>query len=193
MKILSARNKKKLSIELHPCATEAYQFFHAQRFLFHKTELGSHVLDELQKGQFFSVVQASSSLCYLFSGFEIHGFSIHEFDMKNHQIVIYDDLTEEQIELLAWVGVLRTLFSSIQGGSIETLRQSINKQVPKPILNSIFSKKILTQNFIAKCTPYSTAGLKKQNKKRAAPSSEPDIKPLSIFEQLTREVSNNES
>lgn len=194
-KILSVRNKKKLSFDIHPCADEAYQFFHAQMFLFHKTELGTQVLNGLQKGQIFSVVQASSSKCYLFSGFEIHGFSINEFDMSNHQVVIYDDLAEEDIELLAWAGVFRVLLSSVQGGRVETLRKAINEQVPKSVLNSVFSVKTLTQDFVARCTPYSLAGLKKQSKKSAIipTASEPETKTDSIFEQLTREVRSNES
>ncbi|MGY5612459.1 hypothetical protein [Vibrio brasiliensis] len=191
VKFLSERNKKNLSVDIHPRAYEAYQFFHAQMFLFHKTELGTHVLHGLQKGQFFSVVQNSGSKCYLFSGFEIHGFSIGEFDMSTHKVVVYDDLDDDEIEILAWSGVFRVLLSSVQGGSMEALRKSINKQVPKSVLSSIFSVKTLTQEFIAKCTPYSLAGLKKQNKKSVVTA--PDTRTISIFEQLTSEIRDDES
>ncbi len=194
-KFLSVRNKKNLSVDVHPRAYEAYRFFHAQMFLFYKTELSTQVLEGLQKGQFFSVVRASNSQCYLFSGFEIHGFSINEFDMSDHQVVIYDDLTEEEIELLAWTGVFRVLLSSVQGGRVEALRKAINEQVPKSVLNSVFSVKALTQDFVARCTPYSLAGIKKQSKKIAiiTAGSELETKTDSIFEQLTREVRSNES
>lgn len=162
MKFLSVRKKKNLSVEIHPRAYDAYHFFHSQSFLFDKTNIGIGALDTLQYGQFFSIIHQSEKMAYLFSGFEILGFSINQFDIKKHMIIVYEDLSDTEIEIIAWTGVLRILLSSVKESQLETFRKSFNESVPKSITKKLFSAKKLTQSQLAKCTPLSVSGLKKQ-------------------------------
>lgn len=107
-RFLPERRKKNLSLHIHPCAYEAYRFFHSQEFLFDNTKLEFDVLQALQIGQQFSVCLPSDQECYLFSGFEIPGFTIEQFDMRRHELLVYDDISDEEIERRAWTGVLES-------------------------------------------------------------------------------------
>jgi len=185
-KFLSARKKKNLSIDIHPKAYDAYHFFHSQAFLFDKTNMGTDALNALQYGQFFSVTHQSEKKAYLFSGFEILGFSISDFDIKKHMIIIHEDLSDAEIELLAWMGVTRGILSSVQESQLETFRKALNKSAPEPVIQKLFLAKKLTQTQLAKCTPLSISGLKKQ-KKIEKPDFESNIIQSDIFENLINE------
>jgi len=189
-KFLSTKKKKNLLIELHPRAYEAYYFFHSQSFLFDKTNMGIETLKSIQYGQIFSVTHPSKDNAYLFSGFETLGFSINEFDFKNNIIAVQNELRDAEIEMIAWTGVLRTLLSSIRESQLETFRKSLNESVPVYIIQQFFSAKKLTQAKLAKCTPLSISGLKKQ--RRINNTDRPDFEQNNIqsdiFESLINEA-----
>lgn len=193
-KFLSARKKKNLSVHVHPRANSAYEFFHSQAFLFDKTAFGSGTIEALHYGQFFSATHPSPTKCYLFSGFEIPGFSIHQFEVNKHNVIIFDELSDDDIELSAWAGVFRVLLSSTQPSQLEPLRKAINTTAPKIIIEKLFSCKKITQQFLANCTYLTVSGLKKQ-KPPSSISPRLPTQPkgsLSIFEQLVNQA-NDES
>ncbi|MGX9417784.1 hypothetical protein ACWU4D_10580 [Vibrio sp. WJH972] len=188
-KFLSSRKKKKLSSDIHIKAYPAYDFFNSQAFLFDKPSLGIDTLNAIQFGQIFSATHPSPSKCYIFSGFEIPGFSIHQFDIHKHAVVIFDDLNDDEIELRAWTGVFRVLIASTRNNQLEPLRKSVNNSAPTSIIEHLFSSKKITQEYFAKCSRMTISGLKKQRELREQPlitshtkgslESEP-----TIFEQL---------
>lgn len=190
---MAARTKKNLSIELHHRASDAYDFFHSQSFLFDKTKMSSETLSSLQNGQFFSVVHQLDDTALLFSGFEILGFSINQFDMSEHNIIAHDDLNDSEIEIAAWTGVIRTLLSSIQDSQLEIFRKSFNESAPESIIKKLFSAKKLTQNKLAKYTSLSVSGLKKQNNSANYELSEIEQNNVQsdIFEKLINEANRN--
>ncbi|MFT6925495.1 MAG: hypothetical protein ACJAZP_001075 [Psychromonas sp.] len=192
-KFLSVRKKKNLSIELHPRASDAYHFFHSQPFIFDKANLGIDALEAIQHGQIFSVIHPSTEKCFLFSGFEILGFSISQFDIKQHIIIVHENLTDTEIEFTAWAGVIRTILSSIQESQLESFRKSFNESAPDFIIEKLFSSKKVTQKHLAECTSLSISGLKKQKKADVPelPEFVQNNVQSDIFEKLINEKNRN--
>lgn len=189
---MSVRKKKNLSVEIHPRAYEAYHFFHSQQFIFEKTNLGIDTLEAIQQGQIFSVIHPSKENAYLFSGFEILGFSISQFNIKKHMAIVHEDLNDIDIEIAAWAGVIRTILSSIQERKLEPFRKSFNESAPEFVIQKLFSTKKLTQKNLSKCTPLSLSGLKKQKKtdNTDIPKFEQNNTQSDILEKLINEAKN---
>ena len=164
-RLLSTAKKKETSIELHPLVENAYSFFHSQSFLFDKVNLGLNVLESLQSEQIFSVTQTCDGKYLLISGFEILGFSIENFDFRNRILIVYDNLSDKEIEEKAWSGVFKILLSSMQENQLEPFRKSLNDSAPEFFLQKIFLSKKLTQKKLSGFSPISISGLKKQRKK----------------------------
>ncbi|MDG3085273.1 hypothetical protein P7F88_03810 [Vibrio hannami] len=182
-RFLSQLKKKNLSVDIHPRAIDAYRFYHSQAFLFDKTHFKIDALKSLQHGQIFSAIHSSSSKCFLFGGFEVLGFSVHQFDIMSHTVIVYDDLEDDEIELIAWMGVMRSLTSTVQNSQLELLRKSINVSAPDTVLQKIFTAKKLTQRKLAECTALTVSGLKKQHKINPVDQQVPDVN-LNIFEKV---------
>lgn len=162
-RLLSTAKKKETSIELHPLVENAYSFFHSQSFLFDKVNLGLNVLESLQSEQIFSVIRSDDKYL-LISGFETLGFSIESFDFRDRILIVYDNLSDKEIEEKAWSGVFKILLSSMQENQLEPFRNSLNNSAPEFIIKNLFLSKKLTQKSLSECTPISISGLKKQKK-----------------------------
>lgn len=163
-RLLSTAKKKETSIELHPLVENAYSFFHSQSFLFDKVNLGLNVLESLQSEQIFSVIRSDDKYL-LISGFETLGFSIESFDFRDRILIVYDNLSDKEIEEKAWSGVFKILLSSMQENQLEPFRNSLNNSAPEFIIKKLFLSKKLTQKSLSECTPISISGLKKQKKR----------------------------
>jgi len=163
-RLLSTAKKKETSIELHPLVENAYSFFHSQSFLFDKVNLGLNVLESLQSEQIFSVIRSDDKYL-LISGFETLGFSIESFDFRDRILIVYDNLSDKEIEEKAWSGVFKILLSSMQENQLEPFRNSLNNSAPEFIIKNLFLSKKLTQKSLSECTPISISGLKKQKKR----------------------------
>nr|WP_321239908.1 hypothetical protein [uncultured Tolumonas sp.] len=192
-KFLTQKAKINISVEIHPSAESAYQFFHSQPFLFNKNNFSFSALEALYQGQIYSVVSAGESKFLLIGGFEIIGLSINQVNFKNQKILVYDDMTEYAIEMFAWKSALRVLLSSVNRRQFGDVRRSLNDKAPQHIIKSIFSSKLTLAKF-SELAPISVAGLKKQKtknkiKKQETTTSETHIKPT-IFEQLVKEAND---
>lgn len=196
-KLLSQRSKKNLVIDIHPLADTAYQFFRSQSFLFEKTKLGISTIDSIFEGHVFSVIQVRKNKYQLIGGFEVIGFSLNQIDFQHHNLLIYDGMSDTDIEQFAWKNVLRVLLTSIDCHQLESIRKSFNKHAPTPIVQEFFSSKSLTQAHLARISQVSISGLKKQKSSQPIQTSSETIKQSSpsldtpnIFERLLREIKN---
>lgn len=107
-------------------------------------------------------------------------------------MLVYDDISDEEIERRAWTGVLRVLISSLQNSHLELFRKRLNDTAPEHVIQTFFSGKSLTQKKLVSCTPLSLSGLKKQTKSiphnPVVPATRTTKPP--IFEQLINEAKN---
>ncbi len=195
LKLLAQRAKKNLVVTIHPLAENAYQFFRSQSFIVDKTKLGFSTIDSLLDGHLFSATQPGKEQCQLIGGFDVIGFSLHHINFERHNILVYEKMSDVEIERFAWRSVLRSLLSSIDTHQLEPIRTSLNNQAPRHIIQELFSANSLTQAQLAHIANISVSGLKKQkvNKAIHPPITTEIQRPLSsankhIFERLVSEV-----
>jgi hypothetical protein len=162
-KLLSQRTKKDLIVTIHPRAEDAYNFFLSQSQLFDKHRLGLTSLVGLLDGQIFSAIHGHANQYQLISGFNVIGFALNQFDFEHHQIIIYEEMSDTDIEIHAWKCVFRTLLTSMSNHQLEVFRRSLNQRTPSHIIEQVFSYKSLTQRRLSAITGISVSGLKKQH------------------------------
>ncbi|MGR5064067.1 hypothetical protein [Photobacterium sp. DNB22_13_2] len=186
-KIIPDRDKEKLSISVHPAAKAAFDFFNNQAFLFDKTLFTIGVLRTLNQYSTLHAVELERGKVLLFSGFEYFGFDLSNIDTNKSTIIAHRDLTDDDIQLHAWVNVTRTLLSSLQPQQIESFRRSFNQTAPNDLVQILSDRNKISQPQLAKWTSLSRSGLARQ-KSRGSESNncEPQSQP-SIFERLLRE------
>ncbi|MBC7001743.1 hypothetical protein BIZ37_04190 [Photobacterium sp. BZF1] len=184
-KIIPERDKKKLSINVHPAAKAAFDFFNGQAYLFDKTLFSIDALRTLNQYSTLHAVEQKKSRVLVFSGFEFFGFDLSNTDFRKCTIIVHRDLTEEDIRFQAWVNVTRTLLSSLQPQHIESFRRHFNQSAPNEIVQFLIKRNKISQPQLAKWTSLSRSGLARQ-KSREASISKPQPQ-LSIFEKLLKE------
>ncbi|PNH88240.1 hypothetical protein C1M56_10495 [Vibrio diazotrophicus] len=192
-KLLTLRTKKNLVITIHPLAENAYQFFRSQSFLFDKTKLSFSTIESLLEGHIFSATQPKKDQCLLIGGFDVIGFSLSNINFERHDLLIYEKMTDADIERFAWKSVLRTFLTSIDSHRLESIRVSLNDHAPAHIIQEVFSAKLLTQAQLANVANLSVSGLKKQKISQAASSQVHHSPPTTnrhIFERLVSEAKN---
>lgn len=106
---------QKCTFQLHPKAVEAADFYQK---LSKKCSLDKLSLNKIE--QFFQNNRtyyarriAKLNTIYIFSGFEFLQFSPHLITSSSANIILYPDITAEEIEEIAWAGVFRSIFSSL--------------------------------------------------------------------------------
>lgn len=164
--ILSKKKKKNLSIDIHPAAYAAYELYHSLGFMFDKTQLGTELLDRISQAQIYRAVYLTDDKIGLISGFEIVGFSLPSLKRNDVKILLEKDINEDEITMIAWSGVLRVLFSSVDSSSLELMRQALNLHAPDSIRRVFFNNQTLTQKHLSNFANISVSGLKKQRKNR---------------------------
>jgi len=194
-RIFTTPKQKKIAISLHPSAENAYTFFHSQSFVFDKINLGLDTLGSLYTDQIFSVTRSCEDKYLLISGFEILGFSFENFDFRNQILVVYDELSEKEIEEKAWAGVFKILLSSMQENQLEPFRKSLNNLAPTYIVQKLFQSKKLTQKKLSGYTQISISGLKKQKRKSTSvipfqPQNNTEREPKTILQNIYEAVMN---
>jgi hypothetical protein len=195
-RLLAQGAKKELRIDIHPCAEKAYQFFLSQTSLFNKNKFSLASLEDILEGHVFNAIHCKANQYQLISGFNVIGFSINQVDFKKHQIIIYENLSDTDIESHAWKCTLRSLLTSISSHHLEVFRKSLNQHAPSHIIKQIFASKSLTQQQLSTIADISVSGLKKQPLGKKSTSFENDDpkqsgkQHLIIFERLIRESKN---
>lgn len=182
-KLLSKTDKKNCTIKIHTAAQPAFDFFHNQAHLFDKTLFNKATLDELNKDSTLHAIRIDNNEIALFSGFEYISFNLTSLDLKQHTIIVFSNLGDEEISQQAWRSVLRTIISSVSSQSIEELRRNLNDTVPSYYIKSIFNKNILSQKKLALLTSSSRDTLAKQYQREKRSHK----KSSSIFQQLIQE------
>ncbi len=149
VRVLSKNKKRNLSVDIHPSAVDAFNFCTKQSFCFDKTLFKPNSLSLLDSTQIYRAILTSKNQCLLFSGFETIGFSLNNFDATTSEVLIYEKLTDKEIEQKAWLSVLRVMFSSIKGKHLESFRNTLNSYAPNDLVCSLFSSNKLTQKQLA--------------------------------------------
>lgn len=186
-KIIPDRDKKKLSISVHPAAKSAFEFFNHQAFLFDKTLFTIDTLRTLNQYSTLHAIEQEKGKVLLFSGFEYFGFDLSNTDFSKCTIIAHRDLTDDDIQLRAWVNVTRTLLSSLQPQHIESFRRNFNQSAPNGLVHILSKRNKISQPQLAKWTSLSRSGLARQkNRKSDTNNCEPQSPP-SIFDMLIRE------
>ncbi|MGR5144355.1 hypothetical protein ACQKPX_22120 [Photobacterium sp. DNB23_23_1] len=189
-KIISERDKKKLSISVHPAAKAAFDFFNNQAFLFDKTLFTIDALRTLNQYSTLHAVEQERRKVLLFSGFEYFGFDLSNTDFNKCTIIAHRDLTDNDIQLHAWTNITRTLLSSLQPQQIESFRRYFNQSAPNGIVQVLSNRNKISQPQLAKWTSLSRSGLARQKSRESESNNcEPQSQP-SIFEKLIRECTD---
>ncbi|MDN3616771.1 hypothetical protein ACFFUS_10495 [Vibrio gallaecicus] len=92
-------------------------------------------------------------------------------------MIIHSEITDEEISEIAWLSVLKIIFSSIDNHATELMRNDLNISAPPSLMTSLFHHEMLTQSNLADLTNMSVSGLKKQSKKRIIASQIKTKKP----------------
>ncbi|CAH0536634.1 hypothetical protein [Vibrio marisflavi] len=182
VRVLSKNKKRNLSVDIHPSAVDAFNFCTKQSFCFDKTLFKPNSLSLLDSTQIYRAILTSKNQCLLFSGFETIGFSLNNFDATTSEVLIYEKLTDKEIEQKAWLSVLRVMFSSIKGKHLESFRNTLNSYAPNDLVCSLFSSNKLTQKQLATLSNMAVSGIKKQ--KPSPTSNVQDNHRVDIFKQI---------
>lgn len=180
-RVLSQRKKKNLSVNIHPSALPAFEFYQEQSFLFDPNILSPSALSLMNKHQIFQGTHPSEKQYFIFSGFTTLNFSLNTFNIKDATVLTYSNLSDSEIKEIAWLSVCRTFLSSLQNKRLEIFRIALNQSVPKDVIHSLFNSSPLTQSLLSEHTHLSISGLKKQNKEIEDISN---IQIVDIFESL---------
>ncbi|WP_299018090.1 hypothetical protein [uncultured Photobacterium sp.] len=186
-KIIPDRDKKKLSISVHPAAKSAFDFFNNQAFLFDKTLFTIDVLRTLNQYSTLHAVEQERGKVLLFSGFEYFGFDLSNTNFEKCIIIAHRDITDDDIQLRVWVNVTRTLLSSLQPQQIESFRRHFNQFAPNELVQLLSSKNKISQPQLARWTSLSRSGLARQKSRESDTNNCEPQSPPSIFDMLIKE------
>ncbi|MCG6202144.1 hypothetical protein [Psychromonas antarctica] len=149
MKLLSNTDKQKCKYQLHPKALEAANFYQKLSKKCALEKLPSHNIDQFfqQNRTYYATRIASINEIYIFSGFEFLQFTPHLIATTSANIILYSDMTPKEIEEIAWAGVFRSIFSSVDSpkalSEIQLLSSELiadNKPIPFKFSDSELSR-----------------------------------------------------
>lgn len=189
-RFLASSGRKHLSVEIHPAAKPAYEFFHSQSMRFSKVELGKNCIDLLFSSNIYLATAPFKNKIHLVSGFEIIGFSLVHLNLKDLTIIIDNDLTDKDVETKAWGAVLRNIFSSVNCHHLDALRKQLNQSSISPeLMTQIFNSNVLSQEQLATISGLSISGLKKQrhNKTKSLSHTESEAE-FEIFQKIKARI-----
>lgn len=191
-KIIPDRDKKKLSISIHPAAKPAFEFFNSQAFLFDKTLFTIDTLRTLNQYSTLHALELERGKVLLFSGFEYFGFDLSNTGFDKCIIIAHRDLTDADIQLRAWVNITRTLLSSLQPQQIEFFRRHFNQSAPNELVRILSNRNKISQPQLAKWTSLSRSGLARQKSRESDTNNCEPQSPSSIFDMLIRESTDEQ-
>lgn len=190
IRLLSKKDMQGASFSIHPLAKPAFQFYQQLNHQFDPTQFNSgHNLTHLLSSQALLTIKINQHDYQIFSGFEHHFFDINQVSSSRSNVLIYpSDFNTDEIEEIAWVGVMRSVFSSIRSDSLGQLYTQINENISAQLMLQLFGKSHLSELKLANisCTTRSTISKQKERINLSVPEPTSSI---SIFEQL---VSGNQ-
>lgn len=141
----------KRRFDIHPDASEAFNFYANLENQFLVTCQPESILAGLNKYQTVSFT-VLDSCSYIFSGFANRFFDPNNID-KTSLLIEYKDISDADIETMAWLDVLTQVFSSKREVSGRAdLFKAINQYLPTtPALQSLFpgAEKVTLESFSA--------------------------------------------
>ncbi len=188
-KILPERSKKRLEFSVHPAALSAFNFFQSQNFLFNKMVFNGSIIEQINVGLTLHAVEKSDTHIEIISGFESITFSMATLRLKQHDVILHRGLSDEDIALRSWKGVLRAILTSIHPKNLESFRRSFNSDAPPDVIELLCKKSQLSQKALAELASVSRSALALQHTKIGEESMDvsDDDAPPSIFEILVKE------
>lgn len=163
-KLLSKRIKNISAFRVHPHAKSAFEFYHSQTFLFKLDEFDAQIIAKMDQLTTLHVTRFKDELL-LFSGFEFCTFDLSTTDLANYLVIEHDELSDSDIERASWNSAMKSVLSSVDSLQLETLRRTINEDIPEYLRRDYFDAKKLSQTKIANHTHSSRPRLAKQYKK----------------------------
>ncbi len=192
---LSQKHKNRISeIKIHSAAISAFDFVKNQQPLFSnaikKNLFNIKMLgeDAIFRGVMVDRVANKHTVkteLHIFSGFESTIFNLANLELKDATVLIHRDITNEEIELLAWKAVLSgSLLNSISSDYLDLVHSNLNLKIPSSISNRLYFKPHLSEMLLAEMTGKTKNTIAKQKSRHNASQAENHI---SIFEQLINE------
>ncbi|MBQ4892163.1 hypothetical protein J8L86_20120 [Shewanella sp. MMG014] len=188
---LSPKNKNRISeIKIHSAATSAFEFIKKQQPLFSSgIRKNLFNIKSLRGDAIFRGIIIETEL-HIFSGFESTIFNLDSLELKDATILIHKNITNDEVEILAWKAVLsNSLLNSISSENLDLIHTNINEKIPKSISKRLYFKPHLSVTLLAQMAGKTKNTIAKQKARHNASQAENHI---SIFEQLINEDSNNE-
>lgn len=187
IRLLPQKDKQNLSFLIHPTAQNAFNFYQSLSHQFDPDQLDSeHYQAFFQQGQCLYAIRNNTSEFYLFAGFEHRFFDLSQTNFSHSNILIYpSDFDSNDIEKLAWRGVLSTVLSSIRSDSLGQLYEQINEHLPRKLMPILFGKNYLSEPKLAEISSTTRSTISKQRERLQKPQMAKTPK-VTIFEQLIK-------
>lgn len=190
IRLLSQKYKQNLSFLIHPTAQNAFNFYQSLSHQFDPDQLDSeHYQAFFQQGQCLHAIRNNTSEFYLFSGFEHRFFDLGQTNFSHSNILIYPSGIDcNNIEILAWRGVLTNVFSSVRSDSLGMLYEQINELLPQKLMSRLFGKNYLSEPMLAIISSTTRSTIAKQRKRlnKTKMQQSAQISAPTIFEQLIK-------
>jgi len=187
-RFLAINNRKNLSVEVHPLALPAFDFYRTQAHRFTCSMLSPNAIKLLQSSTIF-LAELDSNRLKIISGFETIGFTPSQLDLSGLSVVIDNKMSNEKIEIIAWLSSIRTILSSLDSHQLEPLRKDLNASLPSFLSQSLFNTEQLTQKHLSNISGISVSGLKKQ--RRPIERNIPSIESFGIYADIQAGLSTN--
>ncbi len=196
--LLSAIKKKNISLEIHPAAQDAFDFYLAIEKLFHIEKLDTHAILFFEKSLILTAVEPVDSVLKIISGFEHCAFDLTKSDFSNLNIIIHKPtISDEDLSEIAWSCVIEKIFTSINQQKLGLFMDLVNEKTPEKIIKNLFLNKHLSELKLANLTIHSRACIAKQRQLIRSEKTElfdtenpKSISKESIFFEMSDEIQN---
>ena len=192
------RKFKQLSVELHPAARDAYDWFESLPKLIHWPKIPSplqkHIyLPSTLKG----VLETRDKLIAKNKKITTNHFQIYSeiwllrywelAEIPEGTVLVYPDkniqLKKETIEQEAWLSVLKFLFFSVNPSQLGIVRDISNQFMPENIIKALLGTTKLTDKHLMNWTGCSRRTLINHRANRSSPEIPKEINPIEFLSQ----------
>lgn len=163
---------RKITLTCNPNAERAWNAWNNLIRQFSPSSLPLETLQLIQKCEPIHVIKKSCKKQYQF----IAGFPsvalIKSTQFKQATFVIHNELTSEEIELISWISVFRTILFDLDNASgLASLYDAVNQYIPGRISQLLIKQKRLTRPWLSKTCGVSENALRWQLTRLEKPST----------------------
>lgn len=154
------RYRKSQKFHIHPCAKNAFDLYSSIDYQYLRIYKPGYLLSKLNHHQTLFITTSSNNEIFIFSGFANQFFDLQQINLSII-LIKHENISDKDIELIAWTDVFRSIFSSkLEVSGRAKLHDLLYQFAPKEVIRQYFDNNLSVKE-IAKLSSVSEGTLRK--------------------------------